>query len=75
MNVFLYLDATTGGMALQVILSGLVGGIVFIKLFWRNLVNTIFRRKSTEVEDEEQRSVTDASTEVSTDYNVDSTAS
>lgn len=39
----LYIDATSGGMALQVILSGFVGGIVFIKVFWRNLTSP-FRR-------------------------------
>jgi hypothetical protein len=38
----LYVDATSGGMALQIILSGLVGGIVVVKLFWHNLVSTLF---------------------------------
>ena len=75
MNVFLYLDPTTGGMALQVILSGLVGGLVVIKLFWRNFVNTIFRRKPTEAEDGEQPSPTNISADASSDYNVDSPAS
>lgn len=42
----LYIDATSGGMALQIILSGFVGGIVFIKLFWRNLTSSIFHRGS-----------------------------
>lgn len=44
----LYVDATSGGMALQIILSGLVGGVVVVKLFWHNLVSTIFfwRKKS-----------------------------
>lgn len=53
MNVFLYIDATTGGMALQVILSGLVGGLVIVKLFWRNLVSTILRRKPEEEDPED----------------------
>jgi len=75
MNVFLYIDATTGGMALQVILSGLVGGLVVIKLFWRNFVNSIFRRKAPEDEDDEQPSPTAISADASSDYNVDSTAS
>jgi hypothetical protein len=75
MNVFLYIDATTGGMALQVILSGLVGGLVVIKLFWRNFVNTIFRRNAGEDDEEDQPSPTNLSTEASSDYNIDSTAS
>jgi hypothetical protein len=41
----LYVDATSGGMILQVLLSGLVGGLVIIKIFWSNLVNTVLRRK------------------------------
>ncbi len=75
MNVFLYLDPTTGGMALQVILSGLVGGLVVIKLFWRNFVNTIFRRNAAEAEDEEQPSPTNITADAPTDYNIDSPAS
>ena len=47
---FLYVDATSGGMILQVLLSGFVGGLVFFKLFWSNLVNTVLRRKPEEVE-------------------------
>jgi hypothetical protein len=38
----LYIDATSGGMALQIVLSGLVGGIVVVKLFWHNLVSALF---------------------------------
>jgi hypothetical protein len=41
----LYIDATSGGMILQVLLSGVVGSLVVVKLFWRNLTDTIFRRK------------------------------
>jgi hypothetical protein len=47
---FLYVDATSGGMILQVLLSGFVGGLVFLKLFWGNLVNTVLRRKPEEAE-------------------------
>ena len=74
MNVFLYIDATTGGMALQIILSGVVGGLVVIKLFWSNLVNTILRRKPA-TESDEQDAVEEVSAETSTTYNVDSTTS
>ncbi len=46
----LYVDATSGGMALQIILSGLVGGLVVIKLFWHNLTSAVFfwKRNSPE---------------------------
>lgn len=39
----LYIDGTSGGMILQVLLSGFVGGFVVIKLFWRNLLNMFVR--------------------------------
>jgi len=74
MNAFLYIDATTGGMALQIILSGAVGGLVVIKLFWGNLVNTILRRKPA-TEGDEQEEADDGSVETPTSYNVDSTTS
>jgi len=37
-------------MALQIILSGLVGGLVVIKLFWHNLTSAVFfwKRNSPE---------------------------
>jgi hypothetical protein len=49
--MFLYVDATSGGMILQVLLSGFVGGLVVIKLFWANLVNTVLRRKPEPVDE------------------------
>jgi hypothetical protein len=61
-------------MALQIILSGAVGGLVVIKLFWGNFVNTILRRKPA-IEGDEQEEADDESVETSTSYNVDSTTS
>jgi hypothetical protein len=59
--MFLYIDAGSGGMVLQVLLSGFVGGFVIIKLFWRNLVNTVLRRKdTTELQPEDAASETAA---------------
>lgn len=49
-DVSLYIDATGGGMILQLLLSGFVGGAVVFKLFWRNMVNTILRRSDPEDE-------------------------
>jgi hypothetical protein len=72
MNVFLYIDATTGGMALQVILSGFVGGLVFIKLFWRNLVNMVLRRQPTD--DEDEPDAAPQTTTVQTDARLSETA-
>ena len=42
--VLLYIDASTGGIMLQVVLSGFVGGIVFFKLAASRVVDFIFRR-------------------------------
>lgn len=75
MNVFLYIDATTGGMALQVILSGLVGGLVVIKLFWRNLVNFVLRRKPEDEEGAAPAAESDAPVEGATSYKADTSAS
>lgn len=44
MPVFLYIDATSGGILLQVLLSGVVGALVIVKLFWGNLLS-VFRRR------------------------------
>ena len=35
-------------MILQVLLSGFVGGAVVFKLFWRDMVNTVLRRKESD---------------------------
>ena len=40
----LYVDATSGGMVLQIVLSGFVGGIVVVKMFWHSIVDTVMRR-------------------------------
>ena len=75
MNVFLYIDATTGGMALQVILSGLVGGLVILKLFWRNLMNTVLRRKPEDDDSPDPSASTDAVSSTTASAEVDSSAS
>jgi len=54
--MFLYIDATSGGMVLQVALSGFVGGLVVLKLFWRSVVSTLLRRQP---EDDAPPPVTD----------------
>jgi hypothetical protein len=45
MENFLYIDATSGGIALQMLLGGAVGGLVIIKLFWRNTIGSLFGRR------------------------------
>jgi len=50
MPPILYVDATSGGMVLQVLLSGFVGGIVVMKLFWSNLVSAIFPQRKPETD-------------------------
>jgi len=48
----LYIDATTGGIGIQMLLAGAVGGIVTLKIFWSNLLSR-FRGDGPEEEAEE----------------------
>ena len=41
----LYLDPTAAGLGLQMLLGGIVGGLVTVKLFWGR-VFSLFRRNS-----------------------------
>ena len=45
MGLLLYLDPTTGGVLLQVILGGVGGGLVLVKLFWHRLGSLFARSK------------------------------
>lgn len=36
---FAYLDPGTGGMILQLLLGGIVGALMVLKLYWQNLKN------------------------------------
>ena len=38
-----YIDPATGSFILQMVIGGVAGGLVFIKLFWSRLVS-VFRR-------------------------------
>lgn len=49
--MFLYIDATSGGMILQVLLSGFVGIFVVLKLFWHRIVDFVLRRKPEPTEE------------------------
>ena len=51
MPVFpLYVDPTAAGLGLQMLLGGIVGGLVVIKLFWAR-VFSLFRRTSRDPEE------------------------
>ena len=39
LSQLLYLDPSTGGILLQVILGGAAGGLVVFKLFWRRILS------------------------------------
>jgi hypothetical protein len=67
----LYIDATSGGMALQVILSGFVGGIVFLKVFWRNLTSPLRRSDR----DKSAPETAEATADATSSYTTDTTAS
>ena len=44
--VFAYLDPGSGSMLLQVLLGGVVGLIVIVKLYWNNLLSFLHIRKA-----------------------------
>ncbi len=46
----LYVDPTAAGLGLQMLLGGVVGGLVTIKLFWGR-VFSMFRRTEQETEE------------------------
>ena len=46
----LYIDPTAAGLGLQMLLGGVVGGIVAVKLFWGR-VFSLFRRTSQDTEE------------------------
>jgi hypothetical protein len=52
MHSLAYIDGTTGGMVLQLLLGGFVGGFVVFKLAAQNLLDKVLRRKHTEPQDE-----------------------
>jgi len=45
----LYIDPTAAGLGLQMLLGGIVGGLVTIRLFWGR-VFSLFRRTEQETE-------------------------
>jgi hypothetical protein len=47
-----YIDGTTGGMVVQLLLGGFVGGFVVFKLAARSLIDKILRR-NTDYDDDE----------------------
>jgi hypothetical protein len=51
MDSLAYIDGTTGGMVVQLLLGGFVGGFVVFKLAFQNVVNKIFRREAAYDED------------------------
>jgi hypothetical protein len=53
---FLYIDPTTGGIGLQILLGFLVGGFVTVKLMWARFVS--FFRREKEATDEATASAT-----------------
>lgn len=44
-NAHAYIDAGSGSMILQVLLGGIAGALVVIKLYWHKFLS-IFKRKS-----------------------------
>jgi hypothetical protein len=50
--VFAYLDPGSGSMLLQVLLGGVVGLIVIVKLYWNNILSLLHIRKAAPKESE-----------------------
>ncbi len=46
----LYIDPTAAGLGLQMLLGGIVGGLVTIKLFWGRFLS-LFRKTEQETEE------------------------
>ncbi len=49
-DILLYIDPTAAGLGLQMLLGGIVGGLVTIRLFWGR-VFSLFRRTEQETEE------------------------
>jgi len=52
-----YLDPGTGSYILQMVLAGLVGGLVAVKIFWRSIklwLSGLFSGKAKKQNDDEQ---------------------
>jgi len=47
-EAFAYLDPGTGSMLLQLLLGGVAGAIMVVKLYWRQLSRLFRREKKTE---------------------------
>ena len=52
-TLFGYLDAGTGSYMIQIILAGLAGGALAIKIFWRRIYS-FFKRVSSRGKKDEQ---------------------
>ncbi len=50
--VFGYLDPGSGSMILQVLLGGVVGLIVIVKIYWNNILTILHIRKAAPKESE-----------------------
>jgi hypothetical protein len=53
--MLLYIDGTTGGLALQMLLGGAVGGLVVFKLAAKQLMSTIRPRQRSKGPVEESK--------------------
>jgi hypothetical protein len=51
MDSLAYIDGTTGGMVVQLLLGGFVGGFVVFKLAFQSIVNKVLRRDAAYEDD------------------------
>jgi hypothetical protein len=52
--MLLYIDASTGGMMLQIVLTGIAGGLVMFKLAAGRIFNAVFHRGTATPQTEEK---------------------
>ena len=47
-SAYAYLDAGTGSMIIQILLGGLAGAAVILKVFWKRILAIFGKREKTE---------------------------
>jgi len=62
---YAYMDPGTGSMVLQVLLGGVAGLLVVLKLYWRNIKTALgFETKDDEVETSKQQESDEETSEI-----------
>ncbi|MFH1446051.1 MAG: hypothetical protein ABIG43_01395 [Chloroflexota bacterium] len=60
----IYLDPGTGSFIIQMLLAGLLGGAVAVRIYWKKIVAWFRRKKPGEVEDADPTEIPDELDEI-----------